>query len=172
MRGFFKASNREARRSGFSLVEITIALGILAFALVGIMGLFPVAMKSATESQRETRATFIAGSLIGELQANSPTNTFLVANTNWAENASGRVPVNLSANSTHYIAFDSEGNPIGSNPNNDPMGNAAYLATVRVAVQPAPLTNLSRVEVWVEAPASAPTNTRSRYPFVTLLPNR
>ncbi|MFV0337110.1 MAG: hypothetical protein ACK5LK_02550, partial [Chthoniobacterales bacterium] len=58
-------------------MEITIALGIIAFALVGIMGLLPVAMRAANESQWETRATFIAESIIGELNTADPANAFI-----------------------------------------------------------------------------------------------
>lgn len=41
-------------RSGFSLVEITIAIGIVAYALVAIVGLFAVGLKSSRESVIET----------------------------------------------------------------------------------------------------------------------
>ena len=50
----------EASGRGFSLIEVVLALGIISFAIVGIIGLMPVAMKSAGDSMRETDATFIA----------------------------------------------------------------------------------------------------------------
>ena len=42
------------------MVEIVLAIGIISFALVGILGLIPAAMDSAIKSQRETQATCIA----------------------------------------------------------------------------------------------------------------
>ena len=43
----------------FSLVEVTLALGIIAFALVAILGLLPVGMKTAQDSHEQARATDI-----------------------------------------------------------------------------------------------------------------
>ena len=48
---------RTSAAQAFSLIEIVLALGVISFAIVGIMGLFPVAMRAAQESQSETRAT-------------------------------------------------------------------------------------------------------------------
>jgi len=51
---------RPSRRlgSGFSLVEITLALGIVAFGLLAVFGLLPVAIDSSRESAKD--ATFAA----------------------------------------------------------------------------------------------------------------
>jgi Verrucomicrobium spinosum paralogous family TIGR02598 len=44
-------------RRGFSLVEVTIAIGILGFCMIPIMGLIPVALKTAQQSMdRNTEA--------------------------------------------------------------------------------------------------------------------
>jgi uncharacterized protein (TIGR02598 family) len=45
--------------SGFSLVEVTLALGIVAFALLAILGLVPVGMKSSGEAIDATRTSLI-----------------------------------------------------------------------------------------------------------------
>lgn len=47
----------------FSLVEVTIAIGIFAFVIVGIIGLFPTALRMQAESSVETRASMIAQQL-------------------------------------------------------------------------------------------------------------
>ena len=47
----------------FSLVEITLALGIVTFALVGVVGVLPVAMTSSRQSFDKNRAAAIAGTL-------------------------------------------------------------------------------------------------------------
>jgi len=44
-------------RLGFSLVEVVIALGIVAFAFMLLIGLVPNGLRSAKESQEETYAT-------------------------------------------------------------------------------------------------------------------
>ena len=47
----------------FSLVEVAIAIGIFAFVIVGIIGLFPTALRIQSESAVETRASMIAQQL-------------------------------------------------------------------------------------------------------------
>jgi uncharacterized protein (TIGR02598 family) len=164
------------RGRGFSLIEVTLALGVIAFALVAIMGLFPVAMKSATESQRETRATFIAQSVFADVgSGTSPTNTFIAIGTNF-QHSSGRVAVNLKNGATNYLAFSEEGTPLGTLTasefqNSIVTANSAYGAAVFVT-QDATFSNLTRVEVQVEAPAAAPRTARTKYNFVTLFRNR
>jgi len=54
---------------GFSLVEVTVAIGIFAFVVVGILGLLPTAMKMRAESSQETRAVLIAQELLASVQA-------------------------------------------------------------------------------------------------------
>jgi uncharacterized protein (TIGR02598 family) len=55
--------------SGFSLVEVTIAMGIFAFVVVAILGLYPVGLKMRSDSALETRATIIATELMSSIKA-------------------------------------------------------------------------------------------------------
>ena len=64
--------------SGFSLVEITVAIGIFAFVAVGILGLLPAALKIRNDSAQETRAAMIAGELFGAIQAGGGLTNMLV----------------------------------------------------------------------------------------------
>jgi type II secretory pathway pseudopilin PulG len=54
---------------GFSLVEVTVAIGIFAFVAVGILGLLPAALKQRADSSRDTRAVLIAEELFAAVQA-------------------------------------------------------------------------------------------------------
>ena len=45
---------------GFSLVEVTIALGLLSYALLALLGLFTVGLSSSRESSMETALSQIA----------------------------------------------------------------------------------------------------------------
>lgn len=56
-------AKRHIPHAGFSLVEVTIAIGIFAFVIVGIIGLFPTALRMQSESSVETRASMIAQQL-------------------------------------------------------------------------------------------------------------
>ena len=60
----FRSPGRLRRTlGGFSLVEITLALGIVTFALVGIVGVLPLAMTSSRQSFDKNRAAAIAATL-------------------------------------------------------------------------------------------------------------
>ena len=65
----------------FSLVEAALSLAVISFAIFAIMGLFPVALQTARESNRETRATLIARRIVDELQSLPGTNTALFEGT-------------------------------------------------------------------------------------------
>ena len=70
-----------SRRIGFSLVEAALSLAIFSFAIVGIIGLFPVGLQTARKSNAETRATLIARQIIDEIQSMPATNISLVRGT-------------------------------------------------------------------------------------------
>ncbi len=148
-------------RTAFSLIEIVLALGIISFALVGIMGLLPVAMKSAQESQRETRAAQIAQQIFSDLHAMSPTNTFVAINTNIL---TSQLSVNLANASSNVISYAQDGLPLGQGTNTE----AIYLAAVTV-VPNVPVAGLSHVQATIETPALANSSNRSKYSFVTLM---
>jgi len=59
---------------GFSLVEVTVAIGIFAFVAVGILGLLPAALKIRSDSAQETRGVMIAQELFSSVRT-SPSIT-------------------------------------------------------------------------------------------------
>jgi len=148
--------------SAFSLIEIVLALGIISFALVGIMGLFPVAMKSAQESQRETRATQIAQQIFSDLKAVPGTNRLVAITTNILNTQSS---INLTTSGSIAVSYDREGRPLGIGTNHT---ERIFLADIQVTAN-SPMAGLSRVQTTIETPALAATNARSKYTFVTLM---
>jgi prepilin-type N-terminal cleavage/methylation domain-containing protein len=54
---------------GFSLVEVSVAIGIFAFVAVGILGLLPTAMKMRNDSAQETRAVMIAQEMFSSISS-------------------------------------------------------------------------------------------------------
>jgi type II secretory pathway pseudopilin PulG len=54
----------KTRRFGFSLVEVVLALGVVSFAIVAILGLIPTGLQTSHSSQDETRASQIAQSIL------------------------------------------------------------------------------------------------------------
>ncbi|MEI6071597.1 MAG: hypothetical protein WCS31_07380 [Verrucomicrobiae bacterium] len=176
----------------FSLVEIVLALGVISFALVGIIGLFPAAMKSAQESQRETRATLIARQIFSDLRIQPGTNRLLVCGNSAANTNSLRTNFNLAAHGhAEFLSYDQEGSGLASTSGavftngcpatvflvrieEDPNLPAStekttnFLARIEVDTNTG-IPNLSRVQATIETPAVAPSANRSKYTFVTLI---
>src|SRR5207248_1091899 len=50
--------------AGFSLIEVALALGVAAFALVAIIGLIPVGLNSNQASSEQTAAAGLAAGII------------------------------------------------------------------------------------------------------------
>lgn len=55
-------------QKGFSLVEVTLALGIAAFCLIAILGLLPVGLNSNQASIEQTAAAGLARGIIADLR--------------------------------------------------------------------------------------------------------
>lgn len=57
------------RVRAFSLIEVVIAMGIIAFALIVIMGLLPIGLKSNRDSIQESQAVNLLQALVTDRQA-------------------------------------------------------------------------------------------------------
>jgi type II secretory pathway pseudopilin PulG len=69
-------SRAVSAKHGFSLVEVTVAIGIFAFVAIGILGLLPTALKLRNDSAQETRAVMIAEELFSSVRkSRGVTNT-------------------------------------------------------------------------------------------------
>ena len=60
--------NPSFRAHAFSLVEVTLALGVMAFCLVAVMGLLPVGFNSNQAAIEQTAAAGIAAGLVADLR--------------------------------------------------------------------------------------------------------
>lgn len=58
----------------FSLVEVTLALGVATFCLIAILGLLPVGINSNQASIEQTAAASLARALVADLRATPKTN--------------------------------------------------------------------------------------------------
>jgi uncharacterized protein (TIGR02598 family) len=59
--------------SAFSLVEVTLAIGIAAFCLITVIGLIPVGVQVNRNATSQTRATNIMATVIADLRSTSKT---------------------------------------------------------------------------------------------------
>jgi hypothetical protein len=71
-------SRTEFDRRGFSLMEVTTALGVISFALIALLGVFPLGLENSRVSVSETRASqltrMVYSTLATEMSA-SPVTT-------------------------------------------------------------------------------------------------
>lgn len=66
------------RRKGFSLVEVALAMGLVAYVLVALLGLFAVGMNSSRASVVDTAVARIARSVVVNYDASAMTNNQVV----------------------------------------------------------------------------------------------
>lgn len=67
---------RRAPARGFTLLEVMVALAVIAFALVGLLGLQARNVKMIARGQNLTRATLLARELISQIQVEVETKGF------------------------------------------------------------------------------------------------
>ena len=60
---------KRASHCGFSLVEVTLALGVAAFCLIAVFGLIPVGVQTNRNATSQTAATNIIASVIADMRA-------------------------------------------------------------------------------------------------------
>lgn len=61
-------------RAGFSLVEVTLALGVAAFCLIAIFGLLPLGIQSNQNAISQTAAASVLSSVVADLRATPKVN--------------------------------------------------------------------------------------------------
>jgi uncharacterized protein (TIGR02598 family) len=115
--------------SAFSLVEVTLALGVAAFALVAIFGLLPVGLNSNQASIEQTAATSIATGIISDLRTTPITST---TSTRYG------ITIPTTGSATHTVFIKEDGTAAGAqDANANPSQNPRYRATLVFTVPPA-----------------------------------
>jgi uncharacterized protein (TIGR02598 family) len=104
--------------SAFSLVELTLALGIAAFCLLAVFGLMPIGVQTNRNAASQTTATNIIASVIADMRATTSSTspqygiTFGTAKTLYFDGA-GQFTTSLGANSRHRISITFPSSPSG-----------------------------------------------------------
>lgn len=154
-----------ASRAGFSLVEVTIAIGIFAFVIVAILGLFPAALRQRSDAAAETRAVLIAQQVFSGVAATGSVTNALSSETNnpTLVNLSNGVVLGFSQNSTTVNQIV---NGTDSWATNEADPNITTKALV-IATNVSP--GLFNVSVQVGYPASLPADKRRLQTFSSLV---
>lgn len=111
------------REVGFSLVEVTLALGVAAFCLIALFGLLPLGVQTNQSSSSQTAAASVLSSVVADLRATPKTNstslqyeiTFGVAKILYFD-GEGRavVPANANAMPRYRVTITFPPSPPGS----------------------------------------------------------
>jgi uncharacterized protein (TIGR02598 family) len=96
--------------AAFSLVEVTLALGIAAFCLIAVFGLMPVGVQTNRNAISQTAATNIIAAVVSDLRATPKTSatssqfaiTFGTAKTLYFDGA-GQFTTSLGTNSRYQL---------------------------------------------------------------------
>ena len=86
------------RVHAFSLVEVTLAIGVAAFCLLAVFGLVPIGVQTNRNATSQTAATNILSSVVSDIRATPKTVS-----------TSTQYGISLSANSTTTLYFDGQG---------------------------------------------------------------
>ena len=173
------------RQSAFSLVEVVLALGVISFAIVAILGVIPTGLQTSHSSQDETRAAQMAQSIFATFSgqqfnavtflfynasdgSQSGSTTFDLASQNgngpaWAANNSGELFV--------------PGTPIKflSRPSGPPatVADTGQIYSVAISFNNTPVgfdpQYANEVVVSVAWPANAPAANQTRRDFVRII---
>ena len=133
------------KTSGFSLVEVTLAIGVAAFALLAVMAMLPVGLKTQQASVQQTTATAISTQIVSDLTAALRLPPGL-------ESKQFNLHGHWAAMETPDIVyFDQNGDYISTN--GVPPSNAVFMAGVTYLDPPTETTSLA--DITVAWPAAA-----------------
>lgn len=133
----------ELRKLGFSLIEVVIAIGIVSFAMMAILGLFSVGLQSNRESAEDTTLALMSQ----QMNAWSRSQPF----------------TNLTASNT--VFFFNAGGELTRTANGDPATTAGIDSHYSCTISPqtnSVSTNLIYLQSRYEWPLSAPSTGRQQ----------
>lgn len=152
--------------AAFSLVEVTIAIGIFAFVIVGIIGLLPIGVRQREESALETRAVLISRQIFESIDAaGNLTNVSITVGEDERTNVSFLDPLVLG----YEIDGTAPGVPFWSDTGKWDSGYVEQDVTTKSKVTTEKISDrLYRVNVEVGYPATLPASKRRIYSFSRL----
>lgn len=93
---------------GFTLIEVALALGVAAFALVAIIGLMPIGINSVQGSIERTTAATLAANVVADLRATPTTVPPSVKNS-----PRYRIPLPIEDSAMHTLFLREDGSVAG-----------------------------------------------------------
>ena len=159
MRIFQSLKQSRAKTTAFSLVEVTLALGIAAFCLIAVLGLLPTGLKTQQASIQQTTANQIISTIFADLRADirlPPGLDSKVCGDN-PPCAWGDLHGHWHDVATPFtLYFTNEAKQTGTL-NGDPPADAVFKATIIYRFPPSETTALADITVTWPAQGGVPT---------------
>jgi uncharacterized protein (TIGR02598 family) len=114
--------------AAFSLVELTLALGIAAFCLIAVLGLVPVGVQTNRNATSQTAATNILSSVVSDIRGSLP-----------GQNNSAIYKINRRKTLSWTVCFDGQAKPTATPTSGDVActnSNSVYRLYVKIASNP------------------------------------
>jgi uncharacterized protein (TIGR02598 family) len=147
---------------GFSLVEVTLALGVAAVSLLAIFALLPIGLKTNQVAIEQRASTDVLSAVIADLHATPVTNPRGGATTSPrfavgipANPVSSFTTVTLFFNTEGQCSTDLEGSTKPDNSNWHPPLQARYRATITFVTNGTDARNATFVNLKATWPAAA-----------------
>ena len=166
--------------AGFSLVEVTLALGVAAICLLALLALLPVASKTQQTSIQQTTANQIISQIDAVLRADVSLPPGQ-ANKVCPDPPDPNTPCNWGALHGHWLLvaapdtmyFTNEGLPTGNVNANLPPSDAVFRVKITYRTPPAETTSLADIAVsWPAAVDPANGGVPAGYVITTIAVNR
>lgn len=97
------SKHRGSFGAAFSLVEVTLALGIFSFGLIAILGVLPAGLRTAESAFRQNDATSILSSVAASLRGLHWDESGNLVSGGWLEDGGLALPI---SGTTLYVAAD------------------------------------------------------------------
>jgi len=140
--------------SGFSLVEVTLALGVAALSLIAVLGLLPTSLKTQQASIQQTTANQIISTIFSDLRADIRLPPGLESKVCGDDPpcAWGDLHGHWHDIATPFtLYFTKEGKQTGTL-NGTPPADAVFRATITYRFPPSETTSLASIRVTWPAP--------------------
>ena len=170
---------RAPQIAGFSLVEVTLALGVAAICLLPLMALLPVASKTQQTGMQQTTANQIISQINAVLRADVSLPPGQ-ANKVCGDPPDPNTPCNWSALHGHWLTvaapdklfFTNEGRQTGTL-NGSPPADAVFRAKITYRFPPSDTTSLADIAVsWPAAVDPGNGGVPAGYVMTTIAVNR
>lgn len=164
---------KKSQSRGFSLIEVVIAVGVMAVAVPLVFGALAESGKSGMSSEAETRSTWMVPLCMDEIRASREGRSEYFTTTTTGQTFP-------SAGDVWVLAFAQDGKPVGKiskalyDKGTTELNGVKvyYLTSLSAAASSAPTgsTTMLRAKITMEYPAGAPAAKRQKLDFFTRIP--